>query len=406
MYAYLLAVVLLFSNVTLANNTCDIENIKDFYERLKSTGPLKIEAVKKKEQASSFIDVAEQRPNPEVDFEYLKGDQFGLDINTYTLSAKHIFEFGSKRDKRIEKAKSYQKLKGAEIDLALFNSNVQAAISYQRVAQLGVTIEAVKEAIHTFDKIVRKLSSRKRLNPEEIVSLSTLKLASNDYKAQLNDLENEKTLLLGKIKFLSKCGEIVPKYQYLKYQNIALISEDKEKKGLLKLEDFKVDLAMGELEVQKSLGYSNISIGPTFEYQGQGNDEFLSAGVTVSFALPLFQTNDGGKLNALKSLSAQKTLSSNRKEMLKIERNNLVTKFERSLSTLIKMPKLDELEKKHQKVERLFSRGVVSIQMTIESHRQQIDFLKSKFETENDILDTYGKLILIDGNTNAFEGLF
>lgn len=406
MYAYLLAVVLLISNVTLANNTCDIENIKDFYERLKSTGPLKTEAVKKKEQASSFIDIAEQRPNPEVDFEYLKGDQFGLDINTYTLSAKHIFEFGSKRDKRIEKAKSYQRLKGAEVDLALFNSNVQAAISYQRVAQLGVTIEAVKEAIHTFDKIVRKLSSRKRLNPEEIVSLSTLKLASNDYKAQLNDLENEKTLLLGKIKFLSRCGEIVPKYQYLKYQNIALISEDKEKKGLLKLEDFKVDLAMGELEVQKSLGYSNISIGPTFEYQGQGNDEFLSAGVAVSFALPLFQTNDGGKLNALKSLSAQKTLSSNRKEMLKIERNNLVTKFKRSLSTLIKMPKLDELEKKHQKVERLFSRGVVSIQMTIESHRQQIDFLKSKFETENDILDTYGKLILIDGNMKAFEGLF
>ena len=32
MYAYLLAVVLLISNVTLANNTCDIENIKDFYE--------------------------------------------------------------------------------------------------------------------------------------------------------------------------------------------------------------------------------------------------------------------------------------------------------------------------------------------------------------------------------------
>lgn len=406
MYAYLLAAVLLISNVTLANNTCDIENIKDFYERLKSTGPLIVEALKKKEQASSFIDIAEQRPNPEVDFEYLKGDQFGLDINTYTLSAKHIFEFGSKRDKRIEKAKSYQRLKGAEVDLALFNSNVQAAISYQRVAQLSVTIEAVKEAIHTFDKIVRKLSSRKRLNPEEIVSLSTLKLASNDYKAQLNDLENEKTLLLGKIKFLSKCGGISPKYQYLKYQNIALISEDKEKKGLLKLEDFKVDLAMGELEVQKSLGYSNISIGPTFEYQGQGNDEFLSAGVAVSFALPLFQTNDGGKLNALKSLSAQKTLSSNRKEMLKIERNNLVTKFKRSLSTLIKMPKLDELEKKHQKVERLFSRGVVSIQMTIESHRQQIDFLKSKFETENDILDTYGKLILIDGNTKAFEGLF
>lgn len=405
MYAYFLAVLLLFSNVTRANEACDIKNIRDFYNRLKSTGPLLNEAIKKKEQASSTIDIAEQRPNPELDFEYLKGDEFGLEIDTYSLSAKHIVEFGSKRDKRVEKAKSYQRLKGAEIDLALFSSNLKAAISYQRVAQLNVTIDAVKEAIHTFDKIVKKLSSRKRLNPEETVSLSTLRLASNDYKAQLNDLENEKTLLLGKISFLSKCNDIAPNYEYLKYQKITLSNEAREQKGLLKLEDFKVDLAVGELEVQRSLGYSNISIGPTFEYQGQGSDEFLSAGVAVSFALPLFQTNDGGKLNALKALSSQKTISTNRKQMLKVERGNLVTKFQRSLKTLLKMPKLKELERKHQRVEKLFSRGVVSIPMTIESHRQQIEFIKSKFETENDVLNTYGKLILIDGNTTAFEKL-
>lgn len=258
MYAYFLAVLLLFSNVTRANDACDIKNISDFYKRLKTTGPLLSEATKKKEQASSTIDIAEQRPNPELDFEYLKGDEFGLDLNTYSLSAKHIVELGSKRDKRIEKARSYQKLKGAEIDLALFSSNLKAAISYQRVAQLNVTIDAVKEAIHTFDKIVKKLSSRKRLNPEETVSLSTLRLASNDYKAQLNDLENEKTLLLGKISFLSKCNDIAPNYEYLKYQKITLSNEAREQKGLLKLEDFKVDLAVGELEVQRSLGYSYV----------------------------------------------------------------------------------------------------------------------------------------------------
>ena len=67
------------------------------------------------------------------------------------------------------------------------------------------------------------------------------------------------------------------------------------------------------------------------------------------------------------------------------------------------MPSLRELEKKHNKVEKLFSRGVVSIPMTIESHRQQVDFLKSRFKIENEILSTYGELIMIDGNTPAFE---
>jgi cobalt-zinc-cadmium efflux system outer membrane protein len=125
----------------------------------------------------------------------------------------------------------------------------------------------------------------------------------------------------------------------------------------------------------------------------------------VSFALPLFQTNNGGKLNALKGVGSQKVATSNNKEMLRIERMNLVTKLKRLLSTLSKMPKLKELENKHLKVEKLFSRGVVSIPMTIESHRQQVEFIKSKFDTENDVLNTYGKILLIDGNITAFEKL-
>lgn len=405
MYAYFLVAMLLSSSVTYAQRACDIKTIREFYNNVKVNGPLLNEAIKNKEVISSSIDIAEQRPNPELDFEYLKGDQFGVDVNTYTLTAKHVVEFGSKRDKRLLKAKSYQKLKNAEVDLSLFNSNLNATIGYQRVAQLNVTIDSVKEAIHTFEKIINKLSSRERLNPEETVSLSTLRLASNDYKAQLNDLENEKTLLQGKISFLSNCKNINPKYEYINFNLVKIDDTQTNSVGLPQIEDLKVELAVSELDIQKSLGYSNISIGPTVEHQTVGNDEFISAGISVSFALPLFQTNNGGKLNALKGVGSQKVATSNNKEMLRIERMNLVTKLKRSLSTLSKMPKLKELESKHLKVEKLFSRGVVSIPMTIESHRQQVEFIKSKFDTENDVLNTYGKILLIDGNITAFEKL-
>lgn len=405
MYAYFLVAMLLSSSVTYAQRACDIKTIREFYNNVKVNGPLLNEAIKNKEVISSSIDIADQRPNPELDFEYLKGDQFGVDVNTYTLTAKHVVEFGSKRDKRLLKAKSYQKLKNAEVDLSLFNSNLNATIGYQRVAQLNVTIDSVKEAIHTFEKIINKLSSRERLNPEETVSLSTLRLASNDYKAQLNDLENEKTLLQGKISFLSNCKNINPKYEYINFNLVKIDDTQTNSVGLTQIEDLKVELAVSELDIQKSLGYSNISIGPTVEHQTVGNDEFISAGISVSFALPLFQTNNGGKLNALKGVGSQKVATSNNKEMLRIERINLVTKLKRSLSTLSKMPKLKELESKHLKVEKLFSRGVVSIPMTIESHRQQVEFIKSKFDTENDVLNTYGKILLIDGNITAFEKL-
>ena len=106
-----------------------------------------------------------------------------------------------------------------------------------------------KKAIQTFDKITRKLSSRKRLNPEETVSLSTLRLASNDYKAQLNDLENEKTLLTGKVSFLSSCTKVSPKYYYLNFKKIKFSPVEDKSNGLLNLEDLKVDLEIGELDI-------------------------------------------------------------------------------------------------------------------------------------------------------------
>ena len=405
MYAYVTALLIFSVSASFANENCKITNINNFYNYVRDNGPTLREVEKQKEQVSSEIDLAEQRPNPQVDFDYLKGDQFGIDVNNYTLSAQHIIEFGSKRDKRISKAKAFKTLNESKLDLSLYNSNSNSALIYQKVAQLAILTESVKEASNTFDKVIKKLASRKRLNPEETVSLSTLRLASNDYKAQLNDLENQKNLLEGKLEFFTKCESLKPKYHNFKFPESDSVTDNNEQSGLVKLEDFKINLASEELEVQKSLGYSNIQIGPMMEYQTQGNDEFISAGVSISFALPLFHTNGGGKLKALNGLRTQRIQSSNAKNMLLIEKKNLMKKYSRSLRTYQNMPTLKELEKKHIQVESLFARGVVSIPMTIESHRQQVDFLRSRFETENDLLSTYIKINLIDGNLKGFDNL-
>ncbi len=406
MYLRLLIVVTLVCGAAIAEEKCSIENIQSFYQRVKEQGPMRQEALSRKEQASASIEVAKQRPNPDVDFEYLKGDQFGIDTNTYSLSVRHVIEFGGKRDKRILKANSFSQYASTKIGLELYKANLEAIINFQRVAQLDLTIPSYQEAIHTFEKITKKLSSRKRLNPEETVSLSTLTLAANDYRAQLNDLENERNLLVGELEFLSGCTNLNLKYQILKYEELSNFLVSEKSDGLLKLEDLKVTMAQADVEIEKSKGYSNISVGPSFEHQIVGNDSFTSAGVSVTFALPLFQTNDGGKLEALRKERAQRVQSRNKIGMLNIRKKRLLDKYKRSLRTLKRMPNLKDIEKKHAKAEKLFARGVVSIPMTIESHRQQIDFLNSRFETENDLLTTFAEITLIDGETNSLENLF
>jgi len=402
MYVYLATVVLLLSGHVLASEACNIKTAKDFYYHISNRGPILEEVLKKRSQADASIEIAKQRPNPELDFEYLKGDEFGIDVNTFSVSAKHVIEFGNKRDKRVENAENISKFSKQQLDIKLYKLNIDSTINFQRVAQLKITIDAVKEAIFTFNKIIKKLSRRKRLNPEETVSLSTLRLASNDYKAKLNDLENERSLIEGRISYLAGCKALSPNYSNLNYKPMTN-DNNSNKSGLLKLEQLKIDIAKSNLEVEKSLGYSNISVGPVVEYQSAGSDEFVSGGISVSFALPLFQTNDGGKLEASKKLIAQKVESKNQTNLLLIKRSRLVEKFNRSLSTLNQMPSLKTLENEHQKVEKLFSRGVVSISMAIESHRQLIDFLISRFETENDVLNTYGNITLIDGDLTSFK---
>ena len=402
MYFYIFVISTLLSSYSHGQVSCEFTSLSSFYKKLEKSGPALDVAIKKRDFIKSSKNLAKQRPNPELDFEYLKGDQFGIDINSYSLSAKHIVEFGSKRDKRISRANSFINLNSKQVDYELFRQNLNNTISFQRIAQLDLTIKSVKEAIYTFSKIVKKLSSRKRLNPEETVSLSTLELAANEYRAQLNDLVNERNLLEGEVAFYANCETIKPQYTFLNFSFLETKS-NRDNDGLINLEKLKVKLAKSDFDIEKSKGYSNIGIGPVIEYQTQGTDEFISGGVAVSFALPLFQTNNGGKLQAAKSLASQKRQSANNINLLKIKRQRLVQKYNRSLRVYKKMPSLNSLESRHKKVEKLFSRGLVSISMTIESHRQLINFLKSRFETQNDLLDTYGKISLIDGDVKSFE---
>ena len=404
MYLLIVMVSLVLTDSALAVKNCEIQGLKSFYDHVVSDSPVIIEAKKQKELADSQIDEAKQRPNPELSGEYLRGDEFGLDVNTFTLSAEHTFEYGNKRNLRIAKANVDRDFDHSNIELALFERFANYTLIYQKVSQLDLLIHSVNEAISTFGKIVGKLKSRKRLTPEETISLSTITLALNEYKSQLNDLVNEKNMLRGKLVFLTSCKDLNVKYTAIKYPPMnKIISEGRL--GLIKLEDLKVKQASQQLEIQKSLGYSDIRIGPTVEYQSLGRDEFFSAGVSVSFAVPVFNTNDGGKLRALRKLQAQKVKTANNKKMLEIEKENLYLKYKHSLNTYENMPSLLQLEKKHKQVERLYSRGIVSIPMTIESHRQQIEFLKSRFETENDLLTTLVRISLIEGSVDKFKEL-
>jgi hypothetical protein len=390
------------AKTTYASKVCKKVSVYRFYQEIKTNGPLKKEFESKLELSISGTELAKQRPNPKLDFDYLRGDEFGLTKNTFSLSAIHTVELGSKRQKRLDKALLDSQLQSKILKLSLYKQYVEKIKKYQRLGQLKVINEVLKEAISTFKKISNKLQTRKGLNPEERISLSTLKLATNEYKSKLNDSLNEYEVLKGEISFLLECS--IGEVDYKPFDFSAMPKGNKDfPGGVIDLEKLKIKSAQANLEVEKSLGYSDLSIGPQIEYEQTGNDELYSAGFVLSFDLPLFHSNTGGKIVASKKLVAQKISSESKIKLLQIKVKKLRLKFNRSLDALSKMLDLKATERKHQEIERLFSRGIVSMALTIEAHRQNLDYITSRFETEMDLLDVIEEMILLTGDEKMID---
>src|SRR5690606_31709778 len=92
-----------------------------------------------------------------------------------------------------------------ELELKRLQNHLQILTKFQKLSQNEIMTGTVKEAIETFRGIIKRLQSRASLNPEERISLSTLQLATNDYLARMNDLNNEKRNLVGELEFILGC---------------------------------------------------------------------------------------------------------------------------------------------------------------------------------------------------------
>ena len=56
-----------------------------------------------------------------------------------------------------------------------------------------------------------------------------------------------------------------------------------------------------------------------------------------------------------------------------------------------------EINRKHKEIENLFDRGLISVSLLIEAHRQLIDFTKSKNDQELNAIEALARTYALDG---------
>ncbi|MBX9766419.1 MAG: TolC family protein, partial [Bdellovibrionales bacterium] len=353
-------------------------------------------------QTKLTMDVAEQRPNPELSSKVAFGELLGDSIINSEVNAFHIWEVGGKRDARISRAKA----EIANADSTLLRAKENVFISSVkllcRLRQIGTEKETVEEAISTFDGIRSQFRSRSRLSPENEISAGVFEMARNNYDLIRATLQAEEIEVTQSLKvaignqFEISPGVLPPRVtQWPAPPQERRDVDFRGSSSLLPLTALEV--ANAELEQAKSLSWPNLGVGPNFQTQTQGALSYYTVGIGLNFALPLYQRNAGGRAFSTQGIvKAEVELRSTRSE-LNAERKSLLSRYSLLVKALQSSFTFKDLERKHHQVENLYRRGILSSPLVIEAHRQMVDLTREQNLKELEAWTTLLRIRAIDG---------
>lgn len=412
---YISIVFILASNLVIyaqaqtSQNIC--ENIKSYKDVLTCALENHPEAQQAKlflQQNQNLIKIAEQRINPEVDTQFLNGKSNGDKYQYSQLNFAHTLELGGKRDSRIKK--SELQVANTELDLKVLQEEIylKTYLVMVRLRQINTELSIYDDALSTFERIQKQYRSRPRMTPEQKATYAIMDIAASDYRLRrrplINELrENEKflELVIGQKMVFRK--EFFPALRK-KWPAVTLLNNFEMKSIALKKSLNELELAEAELVVAKSEAWPNVKVGPTFETQSLGSQKTNSLGVNLSFSIPIFSINEGGKSYASAGVSRAKLIFEKSKEMERQQFELEYQRYQDAVKSIEESLSINDLERKHREVEASFVAGVIPSSLVIEIHRQMADFSKSLNDQEKSAIESLAKIYSIEGRLLS-EGL-
>lgn len=393
--------------VPAASNCEKFESYKDVLHCAIESHPELQQAKLLLDQNKYLVDIAKQRPNPELSAQIL-GGKAGEDSYQYNqINLAHTFELGGKRDARIQKSEG--QIKTTEINFRANQEKIylQTYLALIRLRQISAELEIYDDALLTFGRIQKQYRTRPRMTPEQQATYSIMDIAASDYRLRRRPLSNE---VRENKRFLEQAiGRKLTLEKYLfpplrtKWP-VLTATESSGSSITLKKSLTELEFAQAELNEAKSLSWPDLKLGPTLEAQSQGSQRTNSLGINLSFAIPLFHANGAGRSFAASGVSrAEKIVAATKnfeKSQLELQRE----KYQDAVSALEESLSISDLHTRHQAIEKSFVSGLVPSTLIIEIHRQMADYIKSLSEQENTAIEALAQVYSIEGRLLS-EGL-
>ncbi|WP_412474318.1 TolC family protein [Halobacteriovorax sp. YZS-1-1] len=397
---YTCVLTLVLSQVVFATkSTCQIKDANEFLRLIKENHQVNLLAESTRESLAGEIESANAVYNPEFESEIVSGGSGELNS---MIKVTQTFELGGKRGARESLAKNQMVLGELEIKNNKENVILENVLSLYRLRQINELIPIYKEAYESLQSLLKKKGRiKKSLSPSQEVEYETLSLAIDDYYLKLSELTAKRATLLTHLKLNAGGGcsvRLTSLPREFRFKNISMHELNLEESTEYQKNKAKLLAARSSYDLAKSNAYSDLKIGPMYEFAKADNQKDHAFGLSLSFDIPVFNTNDGPKAKALAQVKRAEFDMRYQEIDLKMDLNNWLAKYKRYKSVYQRMVSRSSLEKKHKRIETLFQRGVISTGLVIEAHRQLVDFTNRRNDYELGAVEALWNIYLLRGS--------
>lgn len=386
-----------------AEGECVIASPQDILNCALSRDPNVINAEAEKFRDNKLIDIAKQRPNPEMESKILGGqsaDNTGLNTETSLL---YIWELGGKRKSRIGQAK----VLGDKSDIGVKRNKeevaLQTVLALYRLREIKSERHHIDESVSTFSKILSMLKTRPKLTPEQEVSQSSFSLSKENYNLKKIVLSQEQANLIALLEITTGVPEKTilrnlpsPKTKWPEFPTSVQV--DKLSNATLDLARSEKTLTEANISVAKSKAWPDLKIGPDFDTESLDNGSTrLLGGIKFSVPLPILNRNEGEKAFAkADQLRAQTNLELTLRQTA-VKRILQLKQYQAAIKALRSSPSMKGWGVEHQNLEAYFEKGQVSSTLVIDTHDQMYEITRTRNEQELTAIEALWRLYIIDG---------
>jgi len=339
-----------------------------------------------------YITDAAKIYNPDIEHFTTTGDQYGQNNVTSETRIWFNLQIANKRQKRADVFRVQNEINAIELQALKMKLRKELFLGILRYKQIEKQVSSVSDLKEVIDGFITRYEKISYLSPEQKVEKGSLEISQNDLILVEAKLINERELIKRFFqRALRENCEVsmtiagpIPGNSWPEMDEIELI------------ENVSLDFKISQLAIRKSefefvreeaKKYPDLKVGPVWQLNKLGNQEFSTYGLSFILPLPLFDVNQGLRSVAEFNLRRSKLEADFSKQQIAKEfdfRKQNYIRLKNKFNSVNEITKYRSLLTEYRA---LFKRGLISISAFLSYKREFLNLTSEVHDIESALAD-------------------